>query len=168
MTAAQEMFQAADKIQHKPLTDAQWSDAVECYQRAKLMTDAVNDLVKAFAEQTKDGGPSFTPGPWELVTVQTSCGICHKIGPFPSKREGDSARHACLYADYPSKGNPADDELEANARLISAAPDMYEALKALTDLYIELANSGDCGFWDPEKQPEIISAHAALAKAEGK
>ena len=52
MTAAQEMFQAADKIQHKPLTDAQWSDAVECYQRAKLMTDAVSDLVKAFAEQT--------------------------------------------------------------------------------------------------------------------
>ena len=30
MTAAQEMFHAADKIQHKPLTDAQWSDAVEC------------------------------------------------------------------------------------------------------------------------------------------
>ena len=52
MTAAQEMFQVADKIQHKPLTDAQWSDAVECYQRAKVMTDAVNDLVKAFAEQT--------------------------------------------------------------------------------------------------------------------
>ncbi len=52
MTAAQEMFHAADKIQHKPLTDAQWSDAVECYQRAKLMTDAVSDLVKAFAEQT--------------------------------------------------------------------------------------------------------------------
>lgn len=52
MTAAQEMFHAADKIQHKPLTDDQWSDAVECYQRAKLMTDAVSDLVKAFAEQT--------------------------------------------------------------------------------------------------------------------
>lgn len=52
MTAAQEMFSAADKIQHKPLTDAQWSDAVKCYQRAKLMTDAVSDLVKAFAEQT--------------------------------------------------------------------------------------------------------------------
>lgn len=52
MTAAQEMFQAADKIQHKPIRDDQWSDAVECYQRAKLMTDAVSDMVKAFAEQT--------------------------------------------------------------------------------------------------------------------
>ena len=47
-----EFFRDADKIQHKPLTDAQWSDTVECYQRAKLMTDAVSDLVKAFAEQT--------------------------------------------------------------------------------------------------------------------
>lgn len=51
-TAAKEMFQQADKIQHKPLTDAQWTDAVECYQRARVMTDGVNDLVKAFAEQT--------------------------------------------------------------------------------------------------------------------
>lgn len=52
MTAAKEMFQAADKIQHKPLTDAQWSDAVECYQRAKLMTDAVGDLIDAWSKQT--------------------------------------------------------------------------------------------------------------------
>ena len=51
MTASTEFFRDAEKVQHKPLTDAQWSDAVECYQRAKLMADAVNDLVKAFAEQ---------------------------------------------------------------------------------------------------------------------
>ena len=52
MTAAQEMFHAADAIQHKPIRDDQWAEGVECYQRAKLMTDAVSDLVKAFAEQT--------------------------------------------------------------------------------------------------------------------
>ena len=52
MTAAKEMFQAADKIQHKPIREDQWAEGVECYQRAKLMTDAVSDLVKAFAEQT--------------------------------------------------------------------------------------------------------------------
>ena len=52
MNAENEFFRDAEKVQHKPLTDAQWSDAVECYQRAKLMTDAVSDLVKAFAEQT--------------------------------------------------------------------------------------------------------------------
>ena len=52
MTAAQEMFSAADKIQHKPISESQWAGGVECYQRAKLMTDVVSDLVKAFAEQT--------------------------------------------------------------------------------------------------------------------
>lgn len=50
--AAQQMFHEADKIQHRPIRDDQWAEAVECYQRAKLMTDAVSDLVKAFAEQT--------------------------------------------------------------------------------------------------------------------
>ena len=53
---ANEMFRAADKIQHKPLRDDQWADAVEFYQRAKSQTDALNDLIKAFAEQT--GKPS--------------------------------------------------------------------------------------------------------------
>lgn len=52
MDAATEMFRDADKIQRKPIRDDQWADGVEAYQRAKLMTDAVNDLVKEFAEQT--------------------------------------------------------------------------------------------------------------------
>lgn len=50
--AARALFDGADKIQHRPLSEAQWVDAVECYQRAKVMTDSVSDLVKAFAEQT--------------------------------------------------------------------------------------------------------------------
>lgn len=52
MSNMREFFDAADKIQHKPIRDDQWAEGVECYQRAKLMTDAVSDLVKAFAEQT--------------------------------------------------------------------------------------------------------------------
>lgn len=70
---------------------------------------------------------SFTPGPWTLETVATSCGICHKIGPFPASRDGGSPRHACLYSDRNSHFNPADQELLANARLIAAAPDLLEA-----------------------------------------
>lgn len=50
--AAQQFFAGADKIQHKPLTDAQWADSVEYYQRVKVQTDALNDLIKALAEQT--------------------------------------------------------------------------------------------------------------------
>lgn len=58
MDAAEEFFKGAEQIQHKPLTDRhkpltdrQWVDAVECYQQAKAKTDAVNDLIKAFAER---------------------------------------------------------------------------------------------------------------------
>lgn len=50
--AARALFDAADKIQHRPLSEAQWVDSVEFYQRAKSQTDAFSDLVKAFAEQT--------------------------------------------------------------------------------------------------------------------
>jgi len=73
-----------------------------------------------------------TKGPWTMQTVQTSCGVCHKIGPFPGKREGDGPRHACLYADYPSLSNPSDAEIEANARLIAAAPELLDFARALS------------------------------------
>jgi len=75
-----------------------------------------------------------TPGPWSVETVPTSCGVCHKVGPFPGRRPGDPPRHACLYADYPSQGNPADDELEANAAFIAACnPAAIRALLAEHD-----------------------------------
>lgn len=52
MDKANEFFRDAESVQHTEISIAQWAEAVECYQRAKLMTDAVSDLVKAFAEQT--------------------------------------------------------------------------------------------------------------------
>ena len=70
-----------------------------------------------------------TPGPWIFETVNTTSGICHKIGPFPPKQEGGRPRHACIYADYPSPYHPADQELEANARLIAAAPELLDAVE---------------------------------------
>ncbi len=59
-----------------------------------------------------------TPGPWTLETVKTSCGICHKIGPFPWT--DTEKNHACIYVDdrMAWKYGP---ELEANARLIAAS-----------------------------------------------
>lgn len=83
-----------------------------------------------------------TPGPWGLETVPTSCGICHKVGPFPPNREGEKNRHACLYSDYPSPDNAADRELLANARLIAAAPELLEALLAIVgDKGVQRVNS---------------------------
>jgi hypothetical protein len=59
-------------------------------------------------------------------------------------------------------------ETLANANLIAAAPELLEALRFILDRYVQLVNSGDAGFWDPEKEPQVIQSRAAMAKAEGK
>lgn len=94
------------------------------------MTDAQQALAQV--REALAAGP--TPGPWSVETVPTSCGVCHKVGPFPGKRPDDPPRHACLYADYPSAGNPADDELMANANFIAAChPEAIRELLAAHD-----------------------------------
>lgn len=47
----------------------------------------------------------------------------------------------------------------ANARLIVAAPELFEALAALV--------KHDEQFWNENKVPELVAAHAALSKARG-
>jgi len=97
-----------------------------------------------------------------METVRTSCGTCHRIGPFPrpdcaSKPEG----WACVYDDYPPGiGSP---DLLANARLIAAAPDLLAALLPFAEIGI-----GE----NPDYQPiirmdrdAIVAARAAIAKA---
>lgn len=71
---------------------------------------------------------TFTPGPWSVETVRTSCGVCHKIGPWPHKWRAGETMSACIYDDYPSPPEGTDTML-ANARLIAAAPEMLAALK---------------------------------------
>ena len=56
---------------------------------------------------------------------------------------------------------------DADWDLIAAAPEMFEALTALLERHTDLVESGDCGFWDAEKEEEVTKARAALAKARG-
>jgi hypothetical protein len=44
---------------------------------------------------------------------------------------------------------------------------LLEALKAIVDMEVETAESGDHGFYDPEKIPQVIQARAAIAAVEG-
>lgn len=44
---------------------------------------------------------------------------------------------------------------------------LVSALEEMTDTYCDLANSGDAGFWDPEKTDGVKHARAALALAKG-
>jgi hypothetical protein len=89
----------------------------------------------------------FTPGPWQISSI--GCGF--EIEAFGGeivaqaqqvRPRGDGIKHA---------------ERKANANLIAAAPELYEALKILTE-YMEFRDDGK-GF--------VSVALAALAKARG-
>lgn len=48
---------------------------------------------------------------------------------------------------------------------MSAQSQLTAAKQALGDLlvrYLSLANSGDCGFWDPEEEMEVRQARGIL------
>jgi hypothetical protein len=106
-----------------------------------------------------DGIRKHTPGPWGMETLRTSCGVCHKVGPWPHKWRAGETMSACIYDDYPSPPEGTDTML-ANARLIAAAPELLAALKAVADLkgWTEQAPIAATG----------IQVMAAIAKAEGR
>jgi hypothetical protein len=102
-----------------------------------------------------------------METVPTSVGVCHKIGPFPSKGARDAV-YACVYADqvymHDSGFSEIGDELEANARLIASAPDLLEALKECMCLLEDrrlLKSEGLDGIVDIA----VTEARALIAKA---
>lgn len=84
--------------------------------------------------------PAFTPGPWKMADLAIY----------------DSDKDWLASVDTFSDGH-----------LIAAAPELYEALEGLVEMYVDLVSSGDCGHWDPEKEMQVIAARAALAKARG-
>ena len=100
---------------------------------------------------------AHTPGPWAFETLRTSCGVCHKIGPWPHKWRAGTEMSACIYDDYPSPPEGTDTML-ANARLISAAPELLYALENL----LAVKNGEGGTMFDSD---EI--ARAAIAKARG-
>jgi len=95
--------------------------------------------------------PGRTPGPWFATYAQP--GIWHiNSGP----------RYGC--GDIATVWGGPNDTPEADARLIAAAPEMYEVLRAL---YVAVRDDA----LDPQRaiklMPEMESARAALAKATG-
>jgi hypothetical protein len=55
----------------------------------------------------------------------------------------------------------------ADAHLLAASKDLLAALTVATKWIVDLAESGDAGFWDAEKMPEVIQARTAISKALG-
>lgn len=88
----------------------------------------------------------FTPGPWRIDPDATFIGD-HYVGT-------DQADIA-LMADWSIDLEP---EQWANARLIAAAPDLYDALRLVLDTY-GYDSSTDSSIWQ--------TVTSAIAKAEG-
>jgi len=93
-----------------------------------------------------------TPGPWGATNAHTGPTFW-RVEPFS--------------ADYLNDGWVIANEIhgpdgEANARLIAASPDLYEALASL------IADLGPGGYLLPGGAIKTARARAALAKAEGR
>ena len=93
-----------------------------------------------------------TPAPWEMGPIIAS----EDIFILADNRKAAIARASNLetYANTFEKLRPLAAECEANARLIAAAPDLLEALKAILD------ETGGMG-------GPFTTARAAIAKATG-
>lgn len=98
----------------------------------------------------------------------------HTPGPWRFDEDDDQIRTDRICVALVTRGvdNALDEKFggpvhRANGRLIASAPDLLHTLRVMVYRYVSLVNGGDCGNWDPETEPEVIAARAALAKAEG-
>jgi len=95
---------------------------------------------------------AFTPGPWSLNAFDVTQVIAVSDGPNRAGQAYRDGRHQ--YAIALAGDIPDLDERMANARLISAAPDLLFALDGLLRLWAEGNPLVTC--------PEYFAARAAL------
>lgn len=100
--------------------------------------------------------PAFTKGPWRIMKSN---------GGVVAITHGDVGNEEDCVIDI---GNDEILVSDANAALIAAAPDMYEALKDVFPLARRfLALQRSSGIDTAEKSSKVQAANAALRKAEG-
>ena len=101
---------------------------------------------------------THTPGPWSMAEED------HIRAPYPNHAPGISiARMTCFGAHHVHLAK------EANARLISAAPDLLAALEDLLSERYALEEPEEfdaAGNWT-SNSPASVKARAAIAKAKG-
>ena len=104
----------------------------------------------------------FTPGPWFVRRRKARKEfVYHRKIMFGNACELASLCTSSPYAERKqSRWMPNDTTMEANAALIAAAPELYEALKNIASYIGDLSEY--YGFRD-----EFLAARAALKKAQG-
>ena len=97
----------------------------------------------------------FTPGPWEKVYRLNSIGEPLKNGRYVIRQMGDSKREDFYIAESPYAAHRGGDVAvhEANAHLIAAAPDLYEALSPV------LRGADEADYYCPD---DVADDHTVL------
>jgi len=106
---------------------------------------------------------THTPGPWVLDGHNMSSIIrCTVLRGHPD------AKHTC--GDYETIADCKGDNWKANARLISAAPDMLDALEQCAEYFDKFADADhdQDGFVPNEAMQMLTLVMNAIAKAEGR
>jgi len=116
---------------------------------------------------------AHTPGPWLIVQDDDFAGLSIRSG---NERDASHISYLQICADInglrKKSEKYADTEAQANARLIAAAPDMYEALKIARDYMSDAISYAQRAFEGHEETggiplmlEELAQVDAALAKA---
>ena len=163
------------------------------------VSNSLPDKPSTQSQSSGKGVTAWTPGPWEYrlgkvvpeaptfgfaITAPTTKRLASVCG--AAVYEHNNVQSGLGYENTPADMQEmfyASEELEANARLISAAPELYEALKEAESLVIgwavhhamqgcstrqEYDKASTVAGWHPVHREIYEKVKAALAKAEGK
>jgi hypothetical protein len=101
--------------------------------------------------------PKHTPGPWNLGSSNVPVSLLSVHASIAGSKHSTIAR-----LSLPKKVGIGYDEAEANARLIAAAPELLEALKACLHCFDEMTGRKPAFVED-----SIAMGNEAVAKATG-
>jgi hypothetical protein len=101
----------------------------------------------------------FTPGPWLVDEGGIRCDHSHNYGIVAQVHEGH------VYSEYTSDSPTLDFANAADARLVAAAPELYDTIRRVADqlVSIEGRTKGD----RLRLRDQLAVLRAALAKARG-
>jgi hypothetical protein len=117
-----------------------------------------------------------TPTPWDWLIhdhTMASLGVMPDpglgnplvlaIGPCPSCADRAQPREW----KWGRCHTPSEADAAFIVRAVNSHDALVKALEGMVEMYADLVNSGDAGFWDPEKVDEVKHGRAALAAAKG-